>query len=115
MEARLELLLINALDTAAELKSLRNNLRKMLSDLRNKSKIIITLAALAIGAGSLKASDCSERRQAEWQAEFDRQQSERQAEWDRRQYEFEQERIQRQNEQRFQDLQDEINRRFDFE
>ena len=72
----------------------------------------IALAALAIGAGSLKAGDgWYEFRQQ--QAEFDRQRAERQAEFDRRQYEMEQER-------RFQELQDQINRnqhrnRFDYD
>jgi hypothetical protein len=40
-----------------------------------KSKLIIAMVALAIGAGSLKAGDWGEfnRQQAEWQAAMDRQ------------------------------------------
>ena len=76
-----------------------------------KKSITIALAALAIGAGSLKAGDYWEQQRRS--EEFERRQAEWQAQFDRRNYEMEQER-------RFQELQDQINRnqhrnRFDYD
>ena len=74
--------------------------------------ITIALAALAIGAGSLTAGDWNYWRQQQESNEFNRRQAEWQAEFDRRQDQIE-------NERRFQQLEDDINRnrrnRFDFD
>ena len=85
-----------------------------------KSTLAI-LAALAIGAGSLKADDFYSKLQQQ-QAEFEQRQFQNQAEFNRRNYEFEQESIrgaerahQEQNERRFRDYENRLNRIYDLD
>jgi hypothetical protein len=76
---------------------------------------LVTLAALAICAGSLKAGDWNYWRQQQWQNEENRRQAEWQARFDRGWDEMEQRRIQSEYEQRFQELEHRLNRDCDFE